>query len=54
MQYMEDLHRRLRDVEESIRTAPALTTFVHTNYPEVVEQFEQVQATKRRIAGKDK
>ena len=54
MRYMEDLHRRLSRIEDDLRTAPALTTFVHANYPEVVEQFEQVQATKRRIAGKDK
>ena len=54
MRYMEDLHRRLCKVEDDLRIAPALTTFVHANYPEVVAQFEQVQATKRRIAGKDK
>jgi hypothetical protein len=44
----------MRALEEKVSQAPSLYTFVTTNYPEIVEQFERVQATKKRLGAKEK
>jgi hypothetical protein len=52
--YLEKLSNRMRALEEKVSQAPSLYTFVTTNYPEIVEQFERVQATKKRLGAKEK
>lgn len=52
--YLQKFADRLRAIEEKVDRAPLLHTFVTTNYPEIVAQFEQVQATKKRLMDKGK
>lgn len=54
MYYIRQLMDRISILEAKVDRTPSLHTFVTTNYPEIVEQFEQVQATKKRLGAKEK
>jgi hypothetical protein len=51
--YMQQMSERVGKLEEQISKQPSLTTFVQMNYPEIVEQYEQLQATKKRLGVKE-
>jgi len=53
MYYIQQLVERVDRLEKQVNREPALTTFVQMNYPEVIDQYEQVQATKKRIGARE-
>jgi len=52
MYRMDDLNKRIARLEEQISIQPNVLAFVQVNYPEIIEQYELVQATKKKIGAK--
>jgi hypothetical protein len=52
MHRFDELHRRIDKLEERVHAQPNVLAFVQVNYPEIIEQYELVQATKKKIGAK--
>lgn len=48
----DELHRRIGQLEDRVHSQPNVLAFVQVNYPEIIEQYEMVQATKKKIGAK--
>lgn len=52
MYRMDELYKRIARLERHIDAQPNVLAFVQVNYPEIIEQYELVQATKKKIGAK--
>jgi hypothetical protein len=52
MHYMREMTDRIDRLEKQVNTQPNVLAFVQVNYPEIIEQYEMVQATKKKIGAK--
>ena len=52
MHRFDELHQRIGQLEKQVNTQPNVLAFVQVNYPEIIEQYEMVQATKKKIGAK--
>lgn len=43
------MQERIDNIETRMSLQPNIVKFVQTNYPEIIDQYETVQATKRKI-----
>jgi hypothetical protein len=53
MPRFDELHRRIAQLEKHVHAQPNVLAFVQVNYPEIIEQYELVQATKKKIGAKN-
>ena len=49
---MDELYKRIDQLERHVHAQPNVLAFVQVNYPEIIEQYELVQATKKKIGAK--
>jgi hypothetical protein len=52
MYRMDELYKRIDQLEKYVHSQPNVLAFVQVNYPEIIEQYELVQATKKKIGAK--
>jgi hypothetical protein len=52
MHRFDELHKRIGQLENYVHAQPNVLAFVQVNYPEIIEQYEMVQATKKKIGAK--
>jgi hypothetical protein len=52
MHRFDELHQRIGQLEKYVHAQPNVLAFVQVNYPEIIEQYELVQATKKKIGAK--
>lgn len=52
MHRMDELYKRIDQLEKYVHAQPNVLAFVQVNYPEIIEQYELVQATKKKIGAK--
>jgi uncharacterized coiled-coil protein SlyX len=52
MHYMREMNERIDRLERQVSAQPNVLAFVQVNYPEIIEQYELVQATKKKIGAK--
>lgn len=52
MYRMDELYKRIDQLEKHVHAQPNVLAFVQVNYPEIIEQYELVQATKKKIGAK--
>ena len=52
MYRMDELYKRIDQLEKHVHAQPNVLAFVQVNYPEIIEQYELVQATKQKIGAK--
>lgn len=52
MHRFDELYKRIDKLEERVHAQPNVLAFVQVNYPEIIEQYELVQATKKKIGAK--
>ena len=52
MHRFDELYKRIDQLEKHVHAQPSVLAFVQVNYPEIIEQYELVQATKKKIGAK--